>query len=248
MDKKEDVSDKKDSDKNIADILLKNKKDTPKSDKEIPKEPLLLKAPDKAQPVEPRFEKPGDVFTTEYKTDWKKHKTVELIEIKIRKINQLFNSFDPSPFLEKDIDQDAFKYIVSAVGEHPIKVKQKIIIYMPKYEKRKISEQEIVKAIHHYFEYEKILAERGIKLKLREGQVSLAIGVVFLAACLILREFVVEQYTTIWSNIAAEGLIIGGWVAMWKPISDLLYEWWPLRKEKQIYEKVSKMEVEFRYT
>jgi hypothetical protein len=244
---------KPDSDKNIADILLKKKQAEGKQ--EI-KDSRLSKP--ETKPVhehsenksEPRFaEKPdGDVFATEYKIDWKKHKTVELIEIKIRKINQLFNSFDPSPFLEKDLDQDAFEYIVSAVGEHHLKVKQKIVIYMPKFEKRKVSEAEITKAIHHYFEYKKILAERSIKLKLQEGQVSLIIGIVFLGSCLILRELITSSYDNLFMNILGEGLIIGGWVAMWKPISNILYDWWPLRKEKNIFEKISKMEVDFVYT
>ena len=183
----------------------------------------------------------------QYKIDWQKHKTVELIEIKVKKINQLFNSFDPSPFLEKDLDDDAFEYIVSAVGEHHIKVKQKIVIYVPKYEKRKISEAEIVRAIHHFFEYKKTLAERSIKLKLQEGQVSLIIGIIFLAGCLLVRELIMRDSEGLFMNILSEGLIIGGWVAMWKPISELLYEWWPLIKEKNIYEKISKMEVDLKY-
>ena len=70
----------------------------------------------------------------------------------------------------------------------------------------------------------------------------------FLASCLFFREFLISNFNNLVMNIVAEGLIIGGWVAMWKPISNLLYDWWPVRKEKRIYEKISKMEVEFRYT
>jgi hypothetical protein len=170
-----------------------------------------------------------------------------LIEIKIKDINQLFNSFDPSPFLEKDLDDDAFEYIVSSVSEQPNKVKQKIIIYLPKNQRSKISEIEIKRAIHNFFEYKKILAERNIKLKLKEGQLSFIIGITFLVLCSFLSEYLRETSVTLWANIAAEGLLIGGWVAMWKPISDLLYEWWPIWKEKRVYAKISEMDIEFRY-
>jgi hypothetical protein len=171
-----------------------------------------------------------------------------LIEIKIKKINQLFNSFDPSPFLEKDLDDDAFEYIVSSVSEQPHKMKQKIVIYVPKNERSKISEIEIKRAIHNFFEYKEIMAERGIKKKLKEGELSFIIGITFLVLCSFFSEYISETSDTLWSGIAAEGLLIGGWVAMWKPISDILYEWWPIWKEKRIFHKISEMDIEFMYT
>jgi hypothetical protein len=159
------------------------------------------------------------------------------IEIKIKKINQLFNSFDPSPFLEKDLDDDAFEYIVSSVSEQPLKLKQDIIIHMPKNQRSKISEIEIKRAIHNFFEYKKIMAERGIKLKIKEGQLSFIVGISFLILCLGVGEYIKTLATNTFTYIAFEGLLIGGWVTMWKPISDILYEWWPTYKEKNIYKK-----------
>jgi len=172
---------------------------------------------------------------------------IHLIEIKIKNINQLFNSLDPSPFLEKDLDDDAFEYIVSSVSEHPLKTKQRIILYLPKTNRKKVSEVEIKRSIHNYFEYKMILAERGIKLKLREGQFSFIVGLTFLITCLLVGEYIQSLGQNTWTYIAFEGLLIGGWVAMWKPISDILYEWWPIWKEKKIFRKISEMDIEFRY-
>ncbi|HEV2716906.1 MAG TPA: hypothetical protein VGU64_16700 [Terriglobales bacterium] len=39
------------------------------------------------------------------------------IEISLNRLSQLFNSFDPSPFRERDLDQDAEDYIVGSVEE-----------------------------------------------------------------------------------------------------------------------------------
>jgi len=170
-----------------------------------------------------------------------------LIEIKIKKISQLFNSFDPSPFLEKDLDDDAFEYIVSSVSERSLKTKQKIVIHMPKDQKRKVSEVEIRRAIHNFFEYKKILSERSIKLKLKEGQLSFVVGITFLVVCLLTGEYIRGLADNTFTFIVFEGLLIGGWVAMWKPISDILYEWWPLWKEKRIYQKISEMDIELKF-
>jgi hypothetical protein len=35
------------------------------------------------------------------------------IKLKLRDMSQLFNSMDPSPFLEKDLDDDAEEFIMS---------------------------------------------------------------------------------------------------------------------------------------
>ena len=42
------------------------------------------------------------------------------VEIKLRDLNQLFNTMDPSPFLEKDLDDDAEEFIVNWVREFPL--------------------------------------------------------------------------------------------------------------------------------
>ena len=39
---------------------------------------------------------------------------------------------------------------------------------------------------------------------------------------------------------------IAGWVAMSRPLEIYLYEWWPLRRRGQIFEKLSRMRVEVR--
>lgn len=45
----------------------------------------------------------------------KHHKSLpsHRIQIKLHDLNQLFNTMDPSPFYEKDLDADAEKFIVS---------------------------------------------------------------------------------------------------------------------------------------
>ena len=39
------------------------------------------------------------------------------IEISLNRLGQLFNSFDPSPFHERDLDQDAEEYIIGSAEE-----------------------------------------------------------------------------------------------------------------------------------
>ncbi|MEI7941167.1 MAG: hypothetical protein WCK27_31210, partial [Verrucomicrobiota bacterium] len=42
------------------------------------------------------------------------------IELNLQSLNQLFNTMDPSPFHEKDLDHDAEEFIVSWMREFPL--------------------------------------------------------------------------------------------------------------------------------
>ena len=36
---------------------------------------------------------------------------------------------------------------------------------------------------------------------------------------------------------------IGAWVALWRPIEIFLYDWWPIRAEARLFDRLSQMEV-----
>ena len=50
------------------------------------------------------------------------------IEIKLRKVSQLFNTLDPSPFRESELALEAEDYIVARALELPIDVPIEIIV------------------------------------------------------------------------------------------------------------------------
>src|SRR5580765_7999345 len=55
---------------------------------------------------------------------------VRHIELNLREINQLFNTMDPSPFHEKDLDHDAEEFIVSWAREFPLNEQVVLVIYL----------------------------------------------------------------------------------------------------------------------
>ena len=46
------------------------------------------------------------------------------------------------------------------------------------------------------------------------------------------------------AQLFADALLIIGWVAMWEPITVLLYELWPIIRMKEVYQKISRMEID----
>ena len=55
-----------------------------------------------------------------------------LIEMKLSSLAQLFNSMDPSPFHERDLDRDAEAFIVSWAQEHAKAQPFKLVIHLAK--------------------------------------------------------------------------------------------------------------------
>jgi hypothetical protein len=45
-------------------------------------------------------------------------------------------------------------------------------------------------------------------------------------------------------GILRESFVIGGWVALWRPLEIFLYDWWPIRAEAQRYDRLAAMTVE----
>ena len=52
------------------------------------------------------------------------------IEISLREAGQLFNSMDPSPFHEKDLDHDAEEFIESRVSEYHREEPVSLVIHL----------------------------------------------------------------------------------------------------------------------
>jgi len=138
------------------------------------------------------------------------------IEINLGRLQQLFNSLDPSPFHDRDLDHDAEEYIVGWAEEIALPRPLKLVIHLPQTELAGVDRPVLEHAIHNYFGYQQWQCQRRLRLLLRDGRISLAIGVAFLFVCIVIRQL---AYSFGWaSEIVAEGLLIVGWVAMWRPL------------------------------
>jgi hypothetical protein len=168
------------------------------------------------------------------------------IELNLRDVNQLFNTMDPSPFNERDLDHDAEEFIVSWARELPLRDPLVLVVHLGALPQDRDAQAMIQEAIRHYFSYRLQLSQLEFRHLMQDGRKSLLIGVVFLAACLTIGNLLVGAQTGTFSTIEREGLTIAGWVAMWRPMEIYLYDWWPLRRRQKILKKLSRMPVEVR--
>ena len=164
------------------------------------------------------------------------------IEVRLRELAQLFNSMDPSPFHERDLDGDAEEFILSWTREIPAHEEIELVVQLavaPPPERSR----EAANAVRHHFSTLATLKHREFRLLLRRGRLALIIGLLFLAACLMVGQFIGARHWGTASKVIEESLTIGGWVAMWRPLEIYLYDWWPLRAEQRNLERLGRMQV-----
>jgi hypothetical protein len=141
---------------------------------------------------------------------------------------------DPTPFHHRDLDRDAEEFLENWALEFPQASHFRIVVHIEKMPPEDPAPL-VSEAIRNYFDYKSMLARRSLRTLLIEGRTSLLIGLCFLALCLIGADFLSGFATNTLLRALQESLLIGGWVAMWRPLQIFLYEWWPIVRRRRIY-------------
>lgn len=169
------------------------------------------------------------------------------IAIRVRTIMQLFNSLDPSPFRERDLDPHTEEFVVGWARELPHSAPFSIVVELPPEEAAKPEAAGIGEAFANYFRLRATASERDLRELFRVGWRSLAIGLVVLVVCLVGSQVVAKMAgNAVAARVLEESLIIVGWVANWRPLEIYLYDWWPIRRRIVLYRRIAAAPVQVR--
>jgi hypothetical protein len=174
--------------------------------------------------------------------------TGTVIEIHLAESKQLFNVIDPAPFREKDLDPKAEEFIVEWARELPANVPLTLEVLLDRPAGLSDEAQVLRDAVSQYFAMRSQASRQRLKRLFKLGRISLLIGMLFLVASFGLGgiiESALEGQRL--GALLRESLAIGGWVAMWRPLEIFLYDWWPIRLERKLYDKLSAMPVRVAY-
>jgi len=167
-----------------------------------------------------------------------------VLELQVATLQQLFNAMDPAPFRERDLDPAAVAYILDWGRETRAGQPLALVVTLSREPATPDSTSMLRDAIHTYFEHRALATRRQLRQLFRVGRISLVIGLAFLAVAIGLGEFVAslvgrENY----ASIIKESFVIGGWVALWRPLEIFLYDWWPIRAEAKLHDRLGEMDV-----
>ena len=168
----------------------------------------------------------------------------QAIEIRVDELSQLFNTLDPFPFHERDLDADAEEYIVGWARELPEGQALRIIVHAADPEAETEMARQLEGSLRRFFAYRADVIGRDLHELFRIGWRALVIGLAVLGLCLFAGQAITGRFGEGYlGRFLEEGLIIVGWVANWKPIEIFLYDWWPLTRRRNLYRRLAQAKV-----
>jgi len=168
------------------------------------------------------------------------------IEVRVHSPHQLFDARDPAPFRERDLDDDFVEYILASAREVSSREPLKIAIHVEETEKD-LSRAAIKEAIHEFFNYKIEMQRSELRTFLKRAQMILVLGLATLFLLLTIAQRIPISPTPNNWNILREGLVIFGWVSIWKPIELILFDWYPLLEELRFFHRLLEAEIEIRF-
>jgi hypothetical protein len=171
-----------------------------------------------------------------------------VMELYLTEARQMYHSIDPSPFRERDLDPSAEEFIVGWARELPRDAPLGLRITLAGSAGDAEEPAILREAIHRFFAQRSVASAQRLRRLFEVGRTSLLIGLVVLGALFLIGGLVVR-----WTGDGAfgallrESLLIGGWVAMWRPLEIFLYDWWPIRADRRLFDRLSAMPVRVRY-
>ena len=92
------------------------------------------------------------------------------------------------------------------------------------------------------------LAEQLVTVR-RDGLRALGKGMLFVLVCMIASAAVSKTtfLPELMRNLISGGIVVAGWVALWNPMELLLYDRWPLGRDRKLYRLIAEMEITFEH-
>jgi len=169
-----------------------------------------------------------------------------VIEVHVPDLAHMFNAIDPSPFRERDLDPKAEEFIVGWARTAPRRAQLALVVHLDRPAGLAEEAKILREAVREYFRLRADSTRQRLSQLLGIGRKSLAIGIVFLSVTVALGGWAESMFKG-FGDIVRESLLIGGWVAMWRPLEIFLYDWWPIRDEARLFERLATMRVRVTY-
>ena len=168
-----------------------------------------------------------------------------VLDLYLDDTRQLFNSMDPAPFRQRDLDPTAAQYILDWACEVSSSKPLGLAVHLGRENRGGESAAILTDAVHEYFRGRAEAARTQLRKLFRTGRITLVIALVFLSAANGLSGFIsglIPHEGILW--LIGESLLIAATVALCQPIGIFLYDWWPIRADARLYDRLSVMDVQ----
>jgi hypothetical protein len=169
---------------------------------------------------------------------------VQALDIHVDASERLFNSIDPAPFRDRDLDPDVITYVVEWAEDQPGDALLKLCVQLDRAAAAHDDAAVIRAGFAENFRQLAASKRRELRRLFRDGRISLMIGLGFVAIAIVIGESISQVTDNAgYARIIADSAVIGAWVALWHPINIFLFDWWPIRRRAVLYDRLAEAEV-----
>lgn len=165
------------------------------------------------------------------------------VSVHVRDLAQLFNSLDPSPFWDRDLDRNAATFIEEEFAEKRGADAWHLNVHVAD---GHALAGDLQQAVTNYYGRLASSARRELRENLRLGELGLLGGIGVFLLCMGLRQLLQGALDNM-PRILDEGLIILAWLALWRPTEVVAYEWVPAYRRRRLYERLAAIRVSVKF-
>jgi hypothetical protein len=154
----------------------------------------------------------------------------------------MFSSLDPSPFWDRDLDHNAAAFIEDEFSDKRSAAFWHLHVHT---QGDSALAGDLQTAVENYYGRMATAARRELVEHRRMGHIALLVGLAVFLLSMTARELLLRLIAPLPQTVN-EGLIILGWIALWRPTEMLAYEWVPLVRKRRLYERLAGVRVAVR--
>lgn len=166
---------------------------------------------------------------------------VSAVGVRVKRLGQLFNSLDPSPFWDQDLDKEAAEFLETEFRDKPRD--HAWLLNVTTADVGTYSEHDVQEAVKRYYQRLEESIRQRTRERYRIGRLALAIGVGVFIACMVGRELLNAALPGGAPFVLDEGLVVLAWIALWLPTEHFVYDIVPLIRERRFFERLVQMRV-----
>jgi hypothetical protein len=164
-----------------------------------------------------------------------------IIDLRVDSFDALFHPHDPDPFAERALAPMVDAYLREEIAEVPRRERVCVRIAMPR--ACLAREADIRAAFRHHFGRSVHVARRRLREHFAHGAVVLLIALVCAALLLGVAHVIANFTGSRILDTMARWLTVVMWVVLWRPTEILLHDWWPIRHDRVLAERLRDVEI-----
>lgn len=166
----------------------------------------------------------------------------EILKLRVDDPATLFEPFDASPLERRHLDASVERFIIRC-AEAKRATEYALVILNPEQTASTDEAAMLLSGIPKHFADRAVEETGRIRALINEAKQDLIIGLVFLFICGLAGLAALRFLPRPLGFFVEQGLLVLGWVALWRPVDLLLYELRPLRKRRDLLAALSRAEV-----